>query len=245
MKLSIDVRAKACRSRNSAIAVRNKLVARVARRPHHAFDRAVEVEGGLRGVGLRLEHRVVLERGAAVLEVVLEGPVVLVERAARFAEGALHERLGDVLDHGVQAEQRVVHVEADERLARRRQAEAAEELHGQHFLHHRRVLGEVVEDERAQAEEAAVGGVAIEAEQQAGLDVAAAAEAARAHADILLAQAAPGELRGVERVLPERGFQLLPVAGVHEQAQVLHGRGIEQVVHGLRRGAPRRRRPRA
>src|SRR5688572_23413687 len=115
------------------------------------------------------------------------------------------------LDKRVKAGVTAVHVEARMRLARRRDAEAREELHGHRFLHAAEILREVVEHERLEAEELLTVGVPIEVDAQAGLLRASRAKTARPDPDAADRDPVPDHVRGVIGVFLEVGFQLLPV----------------------------------
>jgi hypothetical protein len=79
--------------------------------------------------------------------------VVLVECPAVLSEVALQEHAVHWLDDGVEARMRIVDVQVRVNDARRRHAEAAQERHRSALADHRRIGGQVVENQRAQAEE--------------------------------------------------------------------------------------------
>ncbi len=151
---------------------------RLVGQPHQFLDRPP-----LLGVALVLaclgveSFRVGAEVGAHVVEsprcaldvVVLEQVPVVLDVALDFTEDAGQEVLVHRLDDRVEADQLVVHVQPRERLARRRHAHPGEQPHRHRFLDARRVLREVVEDDRLEAEEGLVRRVAVEIDAQPGL----------------------------------------------------------------------------
>src|SRR6185436_6167614 len=93
--------------------------------------------------------------------------------------------------------------------------EPAKEGHRHSFPDHRRIGGQVVEHERAHAEELAARAVVREVHFETRLHAAAAAEPARSDPHVAHADAVPGDVGGVEVVAGEVHAQRFPVARVH------------------------------
>ena len=217
------------------------ILARLVHQAHQVLDGAVDRLVALGLVDLRIEADLVrLEVVAQVLEVPLVFPVELEEVAVVLgvavdgAEDPLQQVLVHRFDDDVEAGVLVVHVQPRVRLAGGRDLEAGIERHRHGLVDARRVLGEVVEDDRLQAEELLVGGVPVEVHAEPGLGAAPGPGPAGPDAGVPHGQAVPDEVGGVVVVLPEVLLQLGPVGRVHEEIHPLEDLPVEQVVSGRR-----------
>ena len=154
----------------------------------------------------------------------------LVEIPVVFVQGPLEEVLVDRFDNRVQPREGVVHEQARVDHARGRKAHLREEAHHDALFQHRRILCQVVEDDRFQSEKLLPGDIAIEVQPQTRFRLAPAPPSTRANADGASGFSPPAQVRLVVHVLAVALLQLCPVPGVHGQLDVLHRVRIEQVV---------------
>jgi hypothetical protein len=161
-------------------------------------------------------------------------PAVVLGVFADDSVGARQELLVDGLDERVEADVLAAHVQPDVRFARRRNAQPLVKPHRHRLVYPRRILGQIVEDERLETEEFLVGRIPVEVDFEARLVGIARTAAARADADVADRLAVPDEVRGIVGVGLEVFLEFRPIRAVHFEVEALQRRGAEQIVRGLR-----------
>ena len=115
-----------------------------------------------------------------------------------------------------------------------RHAEPTQEGHRHPLADHRRISGQVVENQCPHPEELPARAVVREVHFEAGLYAVAAAKAAGPDSDVPYAAAVPGDVGGVEIIAGEIHAQRLPVARMDRDLQRLNGALVEEIAGRLR-----------